>query len=102
MDIIKDFKNELLKRREVKLVVNAEKNPGFANAIKMIAEHFKADENLIVVKELKSKFGRDTFLIDALIYNSVKDKEEIEPKKKLKKSAEAQAGAAAPAAGGKK
>ena len=104
MNVIKDFRNDLLKRREVKIVVNAEKNPGFANALKSVAEKFKADENVTFVKEVKSKFGRDTFLIDAFIYDSFKDKERIEPKKKEKKK-EGAAQAAAPSAvssGGKK
>lgn len=97
MKIIKDLKNNLLKRREIKLVVNAEKNPGMADASKMIAEHFKSNEDVIIVRELKSKFGRDSFLIDAFIYNSVQDKEQTEPKKKIKKGAEA-AQASAPGA----
>jgi ribosomal protein S24E len=101
MKVIKDFKNDLLKRREVKIVMNAEKNPGFANALKMVAEHFKVGENVIAVKELKSKFGRDTFLVDASIYQNVKDKEMIEPKKKVKKK-EGEAAASAPAAPAKK
>ena len=86
-----------MKRREIKLVVNAGKNPGFAEAAKMLSEKFKADDATIVVKELKSKFGRDTFLIDAMIYDSLKDKESIEPKKKVKKK-EGEAAASAPAA----
>jgi ribosomal protein S24E len=102
MNIVKDLKNDLLKRREIKLVMNAEKNPGMANASKLIAEHFKADESNIVVRELKSKFGRDTFLIDAFIYNSIEDKERIEPKKKLKKTAEGAAAQPASAPEAKK
>ncbi len=85
METVREFKNGLLKRTEVKLVVNADKNPGFADAAKRVAEKFKAKEENIVVRELKSKFGRDTFLIDAFIYDSVQDKEKIEPKKKAKK-----------------
>ncbi len=85
MNVIKDFNNELLKRREVKAIVNAEQNPGMQNAVKMLAEQFKTDENTIVLNTLKSKFGRDTFLIDALIYNSLSDKERVEPRKKEKK-----------------
>ncbi|MEM4271825.1 MAG: hypothetical protein QXD13_01930 [Candidatus Pacearchaeota archaeon] len=95
-NIIKDFRNNLLKRREVKLVVDAEKNPGFANASKIFADELKAKEELVVIKGIKSKFGRKTFLIDGLIYDSVQDKEKIEPKKKEKKKAAE--GAAAQAA----
>lgn len=99
MNTIKDFKNDLLKRREVKLVVDSDRNPGLENAVKMIAEHFKSKEDVIVVKTLKSKFGRDTFLIDAFIYNSAADKDKFEPKKKEKKK---EGEAAQPAAGGNK
>ena len=101
MNTIKNFRNELLKRNEVKVVVTAEKNPGLANAGKMIAEQFKSKEENVVVKELKSKFGRDSFLIDAFIYDSQEQKNRIEPKKKEKKTEGAQVTQAA-TAGGKK
>ena len=104
MNVIKDFRNDLLKRKEVKIVINAEKNPGIISSAKIVADNFKVDENLVVLKTLKSKFGRDTFLIEAFIYNSLADKEMIEPKNKVKKI-EQPAAASAPAAattGGKK
>jgi len=85
MNTIKDFRNDLLKRRELKLVVNAGKNPGFADAMKNVADKFKAKEENIVVREVKSKFGRDTFLIDAYIYDSAEAKVNTEPKKRIKK-----------------
>ncbi|MCX8158794.1 MAG: 30S ribosomal protein S24e [Candidatus Pacearchaeota archaeon] len=100
-DIIKDFKNDLLKRREVKVVIKESKNPGFERALKIIAEQFNANEENIVIKELKSKFGRDTFLIDAFIYDSVEDKNRIEPKKKEKKKSEGAVAQTQAAAGGK-
>lgn len=88
-----DIKNNLLKRREIKFLIESEANPGFANATKMVADKFKAEEDKIVVKAVKSKFGRKTFLIDAFVYDSIKDKEFIEPKKKVKKAAGDAAGA---------
>src|SRR3989337_1352699 len=97
MNVIKDFRNDLLKRKEVKIVINAEKNPGIISSAKIVADNFKVDENLVVLKTLKSKFGRDTFLIEAFIYNSLADKEMIEPKNKVKKI-EQPAVAPAPAA----
>lgn len=86
MNIIKDLRNDLLKRKEIKIVVDAEKNPGYDNAMKLIAEQFKAKEDVVVVREVKSKFGRNTFLIEAFIYDSIEDKARIEPKKKEKKA----------------
>ena len=86
MEIIVDKKNELLKRRELKVVINVDSNPGYAGASKVISEEFKSPEENVVIKTLKSKFGRDTFLIDAFIYDSLEDKNKIEPKPKEKKA----------------
>lgn len=88
MKAINDLKNDLLKRREVKVIVESSGNPGFANAAKTIAEQFKAKEDVIVINNVKGKFGRDTFLIDAFIYNSKADKDRIEPRPRVAKTAE--------------
>lgn len=93
MKTVKDFRNPLLKRRELKLLIESGKNPGFQESLKQVAKQFKSNEENIVIRELKSKFGRNTFLVDAFIYDSVQDKERIEPKKKIKKK-EGEAGGA--------
>jgi len=82
---MKDFRNDLLKRREVQLIVNMNGNPGIQNSTNMVVDHFKSQEDKIVIKAVKGKFGRDTFLIDAFIYDSADQKNMIEPKKKVKK-----------------
>jgi ribosomal protein S24E len=105
MKIIKNFRNDLLKRNEIKVVMSADKNPGLANSIKLIAEHLKTKEENIVLRELKSSFGRDTFLIEIFLYDSLEDKNKMEPKKKVKKKEGEQQvapAAAAVATGGKK
>lgn len=86
MNTILDNKNNLLKRREVKLVIDSDSNPGYENSRKIISKQFKCEEENIAVKNVKSKFGRKTFLIDAFIYDNVKDKDSIEPKPKVKKA----------------
>ena len=102
MKTVKDFRNDLLKRREVKLLMEAEKNPGMANATTDIAKQFKVSEDVVALKLVGSRFGRGTFMIDAFVYDSAADKANIEPKKKVKKK-EGEAAQAAPApAGGKK
>ena len=85
MKIINDNKNKLMKRREVSFLVHEDKNPGFAIAGK-VAEHFKSTPELVVVKNVKSGFGKSEFLVDAFIYDSVEAKA-IEPKPKTKKVA---------------
>lgn len=42
-NIISDVKNDLFKRREIKIVVDSSGNPGFANALKIVSEQFKAN-----------------------------------------------------------
>ncbi len=82
---MKEFKNNLLKRREVELVVHSESNPGYENAKKAIAEKLKADENLVIVKAVRGKFGSNDFFIEAFVYDSEDAKKKIEPVKKEKK-----------------
>ena len=97
MKILKDVKNQLLKRRELDIVVEADKNPSFEEATKTIVDSIKADPENLVVKEIKGKFGRKTFLIRALVYDTKEDKEKTEPKPKKKKGEGEAAGEAAPA-----
>ena len=82
----KEKRNELMKRREVELIRESEKNPSFAEVSKLISEEFKAPEENIMVENVKGKFGRNTFLMRASIYDTkeLKDaavKRLIKPKK---------------------
>jgi len=85
MKIIEEKQNQFLKRKEIKVIMEAEKNPTIQEATKIVAEQFKAEEENIIVRQVKGKFGRNTFLISANIYNNKEAKEQIEPKKKEKK-----------------
>ena len=85
MNIVKEFKNNLLKRKEVEIIGSYESNPGFEKARKDIATHFKTSEELVVIKNVKNSFGSNEFLINVFVYNSNADKERIEQKKKEKK-----------------
>lgn len=85
MDTTKDFRNDLMKRREVEVVLDSGSNPGFSNAEKAVSENFKAKEGSVVVKSVRGKFGRNDFIVEAFVYDSKEDKDSIEPKKKQKK-----------------
>ena len=93
MEVKKDIKNELLGRKEVSIVVEAEKTPSLAEALKIIGENFKSPEESIMIEKVKGKFGRKTFLINASIYNTKELKEEavkrLTKQKKEKKAEEA-------------
>lgn len=81
---LEDKENSLLNRREIKVVVEADKNPSFQDAEDLIVEKFKADKNLVAIKGIKGKFGRNTFLIISFIYKNLQDKENLERKKEKK------------------
>ena len=85
MKIERDFKNDLLKRRELEVLMDADSNPGFEGAKSMLAGELKVSEDVIVVRGVKGHFGSNEFLVDAFIYDSVEDKEKTEPKPKVKK-----------------
>ena len=57
MKTIEDKENSLLKRREIKLIIEADKNPSIQEAAKTIAEKFKAKEEGIAIKQVKGKYG---------------------------------------------
>ena len=94
MEILQDKDNFLFNRKEIKLIVEAEKSPSFEEASEVVSKEFKAEKDNILVKEVRGKFGRNTFLISAFVYKTKEDKEKFEPKKEEKKPAE---GEAAPA-----
>lgn len=86
MKVLKDFKNNLLKRKEIRFEMDAASNPGIAAISKLVAEHFKTDEKHVAVKKIGSEFGESRFVVDAFIYDSHEGKMKIEPKAKVKKT----------------
>ncbi len=82
--IIEDKENFLINRREVKFLVESAKNPSFDEANNLLAEHFKSEKDNLKVKQIKGKFGRNTFLVSGFIYKNKEDKEKFEEKKEKK------------------
>ncbi len=78
MEIIRDFRNDLLKRREIFFSHEDEKNPGFQKTIDNCAKSLKVEADRVVIKKLWNNFGSKVFFTNAFIYDSVKDKENSE------------------------
>jgi len=83
MEIKTDNQNSLLKRKEIKGELESENNPNFDEIKKLIASELKKPEETIEVLNIKGGFGKNIFHIDAHIYDS---KEDLENIKKLKKT----------------
>ncbi len=82
-----EFYNSLLKRMEVKAMLNSVGNPGTAKSSKFIAENFKVGEDVVSVKKIENNYGSNEFIIHAFIYDSLGDKVKVEPKLKEVKKA---------------
>jgi ribosomal protein S24E len=97
MEIIKENKNPLFKRREVGIKFDYSSVPSHSEAKKMISERFNCKEELIRIKKIDSKFGSKEFTILANIYDSIeefnrvvkKTKQEIDAEKKAKEERKA-------------
>ena len=87
MEIIEDKKNDLLKRREIKFILESDSNPGIACCLKSVVDKFKVSEGTIVIRAVKNNFGTRKFVCEVFIYDSEKDRERFEPRKKVKKKA---------------
>ncbi len=88
MEKLQEKENFLTKRKEVKVVIERDKNPSYEEAKQIISDEFKSDKERIIIKKVKGKFGRDTFLISAFIYDSKEDRERFEGKEKQEESKE--------------
>lgn len=84
--IISQIKNASLNREEYVILISSEKNPSKVE----ISEALKKDAELTVVKKIKGSFGKDSFDVEAVVYNTKVDKEkfEVTPKKVRKKMVE--------------
>ena len=85
MEYKKNIKNGMMKRQEISFIVKSEKNPGFGEMRKKISEEMNKPEENIEVYGIQGKFGRDTFLIKANVYDTKKDLDEIKILSKTKK-----------------
>lgn len=84
--IISQTNNPMLKREDFIISVNSEKNP----TKKEIVEMLKSDEGLTIVKKIIGSFGKGSFDVEVMVYDSkeAKDKMETIPRKIKKKLAD--------------
>ena len=84
MEIIKDFRNDLLKRKEVEVTIESDSNPGFDFSREKVSSEFGVAADVVAIKAVRGKFGSNEFLVEAFIYDSVDDMEKTEVKPKVK------------------
>jgi ribosomal protein S24E len=80
--LINKIKNELFERLEVVATVEAKITPNHEEVEALISKEFKTAVENIKLKGIKGRFGSHTFTITANIYNSEREKNALELKKK--------------------
>ena len=85
MDVKIDIKNELFKRQELVLELEWDKNPGFAEVRKQIAEKLGNPEENIDVLKVEGNFGQKRFDVEAYVYDSKEDLDAIKQLSQTKK-----------------
>ena len=85
--IIDEKKNPLFNRKEIILEVESEITPSHSEAEKIVSEKFKTSSETFKIKKIYGRVGSKTFRINANVYSSKNEKEEIEAKSKKEKEA---------------
>lgn len=85
MNIKQDIQNKLLKRHELEIELESEKNPTFADLKKQISKKISKPEENIDVYSIKGSFGKNKFKVKANIYDSRQDLENIKKLELTKK-----------------
>ena len=91
MEIKTDTRNDIFKRNEIMAVVEAEKNPTFDEAKKMMVEKTGKPEEAIDVYGVKGRFGSNQFKIEGYVYDSKEDLEKAIQKTQKQRKEEAEA-----------
>ena len=87
MKIISKEKSKLLDRTEVKAELShiGKPTPSNNEIKKEIAKELKADEGLVIIKEIKTKYGEGTSLVLAFAYDNLEELKKLEKYEEPKK-----------------
>ncbi len=87
MEVVKEKDMKLLSRKRATILLdNSQKGtPSRAELIKKVAEHYKVDESLVVIKHIYSQFGKSKTKIIVHIYDDKEKMKMFEHESLLKK-----------------
>jgi len=91
LKIIDKKDNPLFNRKEIEASISAEVTPDKQSVKKLISEKLSIVPEAIKLKGIHGKFGSRNFTVKANVYDSIEDKEKIEPKSKKEKEEEKKA-----------
>ena len=82
LEITQEKENGLFNRKEIQGLISAEVAPRREDVLKILAEKFSVPQETIKIKGIHGKFGLQEFKLEANIYKSKEDKDQLEVKKK--------------------
>jgi len=85
--ILNHRENPLFNRKEVEISIEADVTPKISEAEVFIAKEFSSSTDNVKIKKIRGRFGSNNFIINAKIYHTKEDKEEIEPKSRKERKA---------------
>ena len=86
--IIEETRNELFKRREIKLDIKSDSSPSNKEVEKWVSENFETDVDTIKLKGIYGNFGSQNFSVSVNIYDSFEEKDRTEIKTKKQRDTE--------------
>ncbi len=87
MEVIKDFENKLLERKEVIVnIVGDGTTPTRKNIKAELAKKFKAKEDLIIINKINTSYGSRDVSVDASIYTKKEIMSRLTPEHILKRN----------------
>ncbi|HRZ85530.1 MAG TPA: hypothetical protein P5277_02000 [Candidatus Paceibacterota bacterium] len=86
MQIIQEKNNSLLNRKEIQASIESVATPSKKEIIKLIGNHFKKDENCVVIETIKAGFGTKNAVINVKVYDNVESKIKFETLSKKQKA----------------
>ena len=81
MNIVQDFDNKLLARREVIVEYDSgEATPSRATAKEELAKHMKTEPRLVLIQQITTSYGDTTARVKAHLYQDEKTMEKVASK----------------------
>ena len=82
LNVVEEKNNNLFKRREIRATLDSEITPSRTEVLGLVSKKFSCPIENIKIKSIKGNFGTRSFTILANIYDSEKNKDMLELKKK--------------------
>ena len=95
LNVVKDEKNKVIGRREIKAEVYYEQPPKKQEVLEELAKKLNANKDLIIIKKLSNVFGTRKIICTANLYADEATLNKFEPKyltKRIKKKEEKKEG----------